>query len=176
MIETRNMRLIPAEVAHFEAILDDTRRLAQMLGVSIAERWVEFPDAIPRGLAYLKAHPDALGWWMYLFTHTADKALIGLGGFKGKPDESGMVEIGYNIAPAYRERGLATEAARGLVDYAFSHPEVRVVDAHTLAFVNPSTRVLEKIGMTKTGAVTEPEHGEVWHWRLQREDYQPRES
>ena len=37
-------------------------------------------------------------------------SLIGLGGFKGAPDH-GQVEIGYEIAPGYRLRGLATEAA-----------------------------------------------------------------
>jgi RimJ/RimL family protein N-acetyltransferase len=175
MIETQHLKLIPCELAHFEAILGDSQRLEQMLRVSIADGWVAFPEAIPRGYEYLKAHTDALGWWMYLFTHTADCALVGLGGFKGRASESGMVEIGYSIAPAYRRRGLATEAARGLIDYAFSHPQVKTVDAHTLAVVNPSTRVLEKVGMKKTGALADPDHGEVWHWRLRREDYQQRE-
>jgi RimJ/RimL family protein N-acetyltransferase len=175
MIETQTLTLIPCELTHFEALLSDQQRLAQMLGVSVADGWLAFPEAIPRGYEYLEAHPDALGWWTYLIKHRADKALIGLGGFKGKASESGMVEIGYSIAPAYRQRGLATEAARGLIDYAFSHPQVKTVDAHTLAVVNPSTRVLEKVGMKKAGAVSDPEFGEVWHWRLSREDYQQRQ-
>lgn len=172
MIQTANLKLIPCELSYFEALLNDPQQLAHMLNLSIAENWVAFPDAIPRGYEYLRSHTDALGWWMYLFTHVADKTLIGLGGFKGKPDEAGMVEIGYSIAPAYQNRGLATEAARGLVTYAFSHPQVKAVDAHTLAAINPSTKVLQKIGMKKTGTLTDPDHGEVWHWRLNREDYQ----
>ncbi len=172
MIETANLKLIPCELSHFEAVLDDPERLAQMLGVSLVEGWVAFPDAIPRGHEYLKAHPDALGWWMYLFTHAADQALIGFGGFKGQASESGVVEIGYSIAPAYQNRGLATEASQGLIDYAFAHPEVKSVDAHTLAVTNPSTKVLEKLGMKKKGVLNDPDHGEVWHWSLSREDYQ----
>lgn len=175
MIETRNLKLIPCELAHFEAILSDPQRLEQMLGIKVADGWAAFPDSLPRGYEYLKAHPDALGWWMYLFTHTEDRSLVGYGGFKGKANNAGMVEIGYSIAPAYQQRGLATEAARGLIDYAFSHPHVKTVDAHTLAVVNPSTRVLEKVGMKKTGALNDPDHGEVWHWRLNREDYQERQ-
>jgi RimJ/RimL family protein N-acetyltransferase len=172
MIETENLKLIPCDLEHFEAILQDHAGLEQMLGVSLADEWVGFPEAIPYGYEYLKANPDAFGWWMYLFIHAVDKTLIGLGGFKGKPDESGMVEIGYSIAPAYRNRGLAGEAARGMIDYAFSHPQVSAVDAHTLPEANPSTRVLQRAGMKKLESVQDPEHGEVWHWRLSREDYQ----
>ena len=172
MIETANLKLIPSELSHFEAIINDPTRLERMLGVSIADEWISFPEAIPYSYEYLKANPDALGWWMYLFVHAKEKMLIGMGGFKGKADEAGMVEIGYGIAPAYRHRGLATEAAQGLIDYAFSHAQIKMVDAHTLAEINPSTKVLERVGMNRLGTVHDPDDGEVWHWRLNREEYQ----
>ncbi|MDX6696284.1 MAG: [ribosomal protein S5]-alanine N-acetyltransferase [Blastocatellia bacterium] len=171
MIETERLRLIPCELAHFDALLRDPPRLEQMLGVSIVEGWSAFPESIARGQEYLKRHMDALDWWMYLFMHAADSALVGQGGFKGKADESGMVEIGYSIAPAYRNRGVATEAAQGLIDFAFSHTHVKMVDAHTLAEVNPSTRVLKKVGMKFIEALRDAEHGEVWHWRLTSDGY-----
>lgn len=169
MIVTENLKLIPCELKHFEVILHDPQQLGRMLGVSVADGWMSFPEAMPRGYEYLKANPDALGWWMYLFIHVEDKRLIGLGGFKGKVDQAGMVEIGYEIAPNYRNRGLATEAAQGLVDYAFSQPEIKIVDAHTLAQANPSTSVLKKIGMKNIGTIRDPEDGEIWHWRLVRD-------
>lgn len=83
-----------------------------------------------------------------------------------------MVEIGYSIAPSYRNRGLATEAANGLVDHAFSFTQIKMVDAHTLMEVNPSMRILEKIGMKNIGTGIDPDEGEVWHWRIVREDYE----
>jgi len=171
MIETKNLKLIPCELAHFEAIVNDPKQLEGLLDVSVADEWISFPEAMPYGYEYLKTNPDALGWWTYLFIHTQDKRLIGSGGYKGKADESGMVEIGYGIAPEYRNRGLATEAAQGLVDYAFSQPKIEVIDAHTLAEVNPSTKVLERIGMKNIETLHDPDEGEVWHWRLSREDY-----
>ena len=76
---------------------------------------------------HLKANPDALGWWTYLFVNAKDRVLVGTGGYKGKADESGMVEIGYAIVPAYRGRGLATEAARGFIDHAFLHAHIERV-------------------------------------------------
>lgn len=111
---------------------------------------------------------DAANWWMYFFVHTADRKLVGSGGFKGKPDDAGMVEIGYAVAPAYRRKGLATEAAQGLIDYAFSHPQVNCVQAHTLAEENESVRVLRKIGMEFVKELNDPEDGDIWQWQLKR--------
>ncbi|MCA1703613.1 MAG: GNAT family N-acetyltransferase [Actinobacteria bacterium] len=179
IIETPRLRLIPCELRHFEAILTDQRQLEQMLGVIVFDDGFDFPgvadiEAMRFLYEYLKANPDALGWWTYLFVHAEDKVLIGPGGYKGKANEAGTVEIGYAIVPAYRRRGLATEAAQGLIDHAFAHARVKRVDAHTLAERNASVRVLEKVGMKFMGAVDDPDVGEVWHWSLHRADYQRR--
>jgi len=55
-----------------------------------------------------------------------------------------------------------------MIAYAFSHPHVTRVDVHTLAERNPSTVVLEKIGMKFAGPVIDPEDGEIWRWSLSR--------
>src|SRR5215210_7404358 len=124
MIETPNLRLIPCGLRHFEAILGDEKELASMLRVALDEDWLGFEparEAMPSSYDYLKSHPEAPGWWMYMLVHTADNILIGLVGYKGAANEHGMVEIGYSLASRYRRRGLATEAARALVEHAFSH-------------------------------------------------------
>ena len=172
MIETARMKLVPCELSHFEAIINDPQTFADALQVTITDGWLSFPEAITQGYEYLKANEDARGWWMYFFIHKTDRKLIGTGGFKGKPDANGMIEIGYEIAPAYRSRGLATEAARALIDHAFSHPCIKTVVAHTLAEFNHSTRVLEKSGMKKIEAIYDAEDGNVWRWRLNREEYE----
>jgi RimJ/RimL family protein N-acetyltransferase len=83
-----------------------------------------------------------------------------------------VIEIGYAIIPEYRRRGLATEAARGLTRYAFSHPEVNLVQAHTLPDGRASINVLKKLGMKFMGAVIDdPEDGEVFLWRVKRNEY-----
>ena len=174
MIETDNLRLIPCSLTHFGAMLRDESELAALLGVGLAEDWLGFSaakEAMPPAYEYLRTHPKADGWWTYLFVHRADNTLIGVGGFKGEADEGGAVEIGYSIAPGYRGRGLAAEAARGMIEYAFSHPHVKRVVAHTLAERNASTRVLEKVGMKFVGAFQDPDDGEVWRWSLSREGY-----
>lgn len=172
MIQTENLQLIPCELIHLETFLRDKKELASILNVAVPDSWPQFTDAMPYAYKQLKADPSLFGWWTYLFIHPVERSLVGSGGYKGKADSSGMVEIGYEIAAEYRNRGLATEAAWGLVRYAFSQEQITTVDAHTLAEINPSTSVLKKVGMKHMGIARDPGFGEIWHWRLTREDYE----
>jgi hypothetical protein len=43
-----------------------------------------------------------------------------------------------------------------------------MVDAHTLAQWNASTKILQKCGLTKIAEKHDPEDGDIWHWRLMR--------
>ncbi len=166
MIKTTNLELIPCTLEHFEAALRDKQKLALMLGVSVPDSWPEFPDSIQQGYDFLRAHPSALNWWMYLFIHRLDQVLVGAGGFVGRPDAAGVVEIGYSVVPEYRRRGLASEAARGLTDYAFAHPEVTEVRAQTLPDGVASIRILKKLGMSEIAR-----DEEVVGWAMRRSDY-----
>jgi [ribosomal protein S5]-alanine N-acetyltransferase len=174
MIETERLELVPCQLKHFEAIINNESELDSVLQVTRAEGWLGFPEAIEAmepSYEYLKTHPTALGWWTYLFVLKADRKLIGLGGFKGEATDDGIVEFGYALAPSYRGRGLATEASRGMIQYAFNHPFVTEVIAHTLPEHNPSTRVLKRAGLRFTSVVNDPSHGEVWRWSLTRRDF-----
>lgn len=174
MIETPRLQLIPCDLQHFHAIINDERQLESLLQVKLADEWLGFPaarEAMQPSYEHLKSHPEILGWWTYLFLHKPDRTLIGLGGFKGLVNEEGMVELGYEIAPGYRRRGLAMEAAKGMIEFAFAHPEIKRVDAHTLAEKNASTGVLAKVGMQFVESVEDPKDGEVWRWSISRDQY-----
>lgn len=176
-IETARLRLVPCETRHFEAILGDRRRLGPMLGVAIPEDALDFSGtAGPKTMRYfrdrLEEDPELLGWWMYLYVHVEDGVLVGQGGYKGRADGSGMVEIGYAISPSHRRRGLATEAAQALIDHAFTHDHVNRVDARTLAEPNASTKVLGKVGMEYVETVEDPRVGKAWRWSVRRSDYE----
>jgi [ribosomal protein S5]-alanine N-acetyltransferase len=166
MIETENLQLIPCGPSHLATVLKDKKGLEPLLGVSVPDGWPVFPGAIPHIYEKLRADPSAVGWWSYLFVHTEDRVLAGDGGFKGRPDRSNEVEIGYALVPEYRGRGLATEAAGGLVGWAFSHPEVAAVEAQTVSDGYGSIRVLQKLGMRFAGATER-----ILRWRLDRQDF-----
>lgn len=167
-ISSLNLFLVPATLPILDAIImEDWAVLSRQLGgVTIADQWMHFPDAMAWMRDYLLEHPDELGWWSYLVIHQADFQLIGTGGYKGVPDPDGVVEIGYEIAPAYQGRGLATELARSLVVRAFGQVSVRTILAHTLAEENASVAVLRKLGFSFVRQIHDLEDGDIWQWSL----------
>jgi [ribosomal protein S5]-alanine N-acetyltransferase len=171
IIETVNLRLVPCELAHLEAFMRDKQELERMLSVTVPDTWPEFPETVPRVHEFLKSDPSSIEWGYHLFIHAKDRALIGEGGYKGKPDKDGMVEIGYAIVPEHRRRGFAFEAAKGLTTHAFSHAEVNIVQAHTLKDGTASINVLTKLGMKFAGTAEDPDEGEVLRWMIERRDY-----
>jgi RimJ/RimL family protein N-acetyltransferase len=85
------------------------------------------------------------GWVLWPVVHRASAELIGFCGFDdGFAPE---VEIGWRLLPDYWGRGLATEAARAVMDYgfrAFGFPRlISVAQPENRA----SIRVMEKLGM-----------------------------
>jgi RimJ/RimL family protein N-acetyltransferase len=60
-----------------------------------------------------------------------------------------QAELGWTFDPAYGGRGLATEAARALVDVCFGPLRLRRVYALCFADNEPSWRLMERIGMRR---------------------------
>jgi RimJ/RimL family protein N-acetyltransferase len=175
MIETKRLQLIACSKMHLNALMQGEQALGDLLGVDFAENWLVFPetiDSLPDALKKLEKDPQVLRWGMRLFLKKDENKIIGNGGFKGAADERGMVEIGYAISPLYEHQGLATEAARGMIDYAFSWSPVKMVDAHTLAAENASVRILQKCGMTRIAEKHDDQDGDIWQWRILREDFE----
>ncbi|GAA2913723.1 hypothetical protein GCM10010517_80290 [Streptosporangium fragile] len=158
-----SVRLLPATATHLEAYVRDPGELAELLGTSLPEGWPEFPQAISFTLDLLRQRPDEGEWWMYFFLDSASGDLVGSGGYKGAPVD-GAVEIGYEIAPGFRRRGLGGAAADALVARAFQHGEVTRVTAHTLAGDAASGGVLRNAGFSVDARIEDPEHGAVERW------------
>ncbi|MDH3592164.1 MAG: GNAT family N-acetyltransferase, partial [Planctomycetota bacterium] len=100
----------------------------------------------------------------FAVVHATEQRVIGNVGFKGPPDEEGNVEIAYAIVRGFRRRGFATEAATAAVRFAFDHPAVRAIRAHTLPELNASTRVLDHCGFKLQGSIDDADDGPVWRW------------
>lgn len=81
---------------------------------------------------------------------TPGALVIGDIGFHGGPDQDGVVEIGYGLAPSRRGQGFMTEALRALVTWAMRDPQVEVVMATTDDDNRASQRVLRAAGFTET--------------------------
>lgn len=79
-----------------------------------------------------------------------DGTLIGDLCFKGAPVK-GTVEWGYGLEQAFWNQGYMTEAARVMLDWAFSQRDVYAVEAETLQENAASQRVLEKLDFKPLG-------------------------
>ena len=67
-----------------------------------------------------------------------------------RPDDRANAEVGlfWAIAPSHQGRGFASEAARALVDYLFTHERLGRVIATTGYENVPSQKVMHRLGMT----------------------------
>lgn len=92
--------------------------------------------------------------------HGADGAHGGDGAGEGAPRADaahGSAEIGWVVHPEVGGRGLATEAAGALIDYAFGALGIRRLVARVDALNAPSRRVCEKLGMRAEAHLLENE-------------------
>jgi RimJ/RimL family protein N-acetyltransferase len=162
------VRLVPATVPLLRALRDDPARFSESIGSPVPDGWPEFPEAIGFTLEHLERGPEAdRRWSMRFFVEPVSGYLIGSGGFAAPPVDR-TVEIGYEIAPRFRGRGLGTAAARALVEDAVATGEVDHVIAHTLPGPNASTGVLTSSGFEHVGDRHDAESGTVWAWRWTR--------
>jgi len=80
--------------------------------------------------------------------------VLGYCGFLHHPEVPEEVEIGYRLDPAYWNRGLITEAARAVRDYAFVGLKLPRVISLIHPENTPSRRVAEKIGLMPEREIT----------------------
>jgi [ribosomal protein S5]-alanine N-acetyltransferase len=153
ILRTERLTLVALTPELARVALEDRAKLGRMLAARVPETWpgADFARMLPRLARGVEAaSPGAEP--TRLIVHTADGVLIGETGFHGPPDGSGTVEVGYSIAPEYRGRGFAFEATRALIDRAFDRPGIRRIVAACLDDNLASIKVLEKLGMRRTGS------------------------
>ena len=83
--------------------------------------------------------------------HRESAELIGFLSLGDMNRYEGYVELEYAIAADYRNRGLATEAVKRMVDYGFSELNLVVIAAWVRSHNAESARVLEKCAFTLEG-------------------------
>jgi [ribosomal protein S5]-alanine N-acetyltransferase len=162
------IRLVAATVPLLNALNDDHPLFSELIGSPIPDGWPEFPEAVGFTLEHLQNASDADRLWsMQFFVNHANGLLVGSGGFAAPP-LGRTVEIGYEVAPAFRGHGFGTAAARALVERAVASGEVDHVIAHTRPGPNPSTGVLVSLDFEHVEDQEDPEVGVVWEWRWTR--------
>ncbi len=152
-LETQQLMLVatPLDVIKKRLTHDDT--FTADMPVANGPRLVTFPatwpgDALvifPRLIDHLEKNPGQELWDGTLIERAILTAAGQLGA-KGAPDENGVVEIGYNVSPAFQGRGYATEMVGALSAWLLDQPGVTQVTAECLETNVASARVLQKTG------------------------------
>jgi ribosomal-protein-alanine N-acetyltransferase len=133
---------------------------------SMMERWVR------RNLD----HQDRHGYGLFSLIHKESDELMGDCGLEhmevdGRPE----VEIGYDIRSDYWNRGLATEAATAVRDFAFETARLPRV----ISLIRPtnvaSKRVAEKVGMAPEKEIVRGD-SPYWVYALSREQWLARNA
>lgn len=118
-----------------------------------------FPSTLTREqsdafLDRVEAHFDAHGYGLWAVEVDGELAgLTGLVWSQGLPVDPAL-EVGWRLSDRFWGHGYATEAARAALEVGLEQvPEVISVTAH----VNePSWRVMERLGMRRTGSFDHP--------------------
>jgi RimJ/RimL family protein N-acetyltransferase len=129
------------------------KRLGELIGCTIPTNWPHVhwePHVFDFLLAQFEQHPDQIGWCRYIAFPDSDgsRTLIGTLGASTKPTAPTEVEFGYSVLPQFEGRGLATEAAKALVELLRNDERITSIIAHTFPSLIGSIRVMEKCGLS----------------------------
>jgi RimJ/RimL family protein N-acetyltransferase len=167
MIETARLLLRPMRATDLDELLQifaDPKVMASFGGI-LFER-ADMQQWIDRNLAHQQQH----GYGLFAVILKANGLLIGDCGLEHtEVDAAPKTELGYDFRSDYWNRGLATEAAAAVRDYAFQVLELPRLISLIRQGNSASRRVAQKIGMRLAAEITR--HGHVyWVYALSREE------
>ena len=139
---------------------DDAPTVQRLVSAyEIAENTLLIPHPYPDGAAaeWIARHGKAPN--NHVFAIALGDEAIGAIGLDVQPDHD-RGEIGYWIGVPYWGRGYMTEAARGVMGWAFESLDLHRIFAQVFTRNPASGRVLQKIGMKHEGTLRQ--HDKKW--------------
>jgi RimJ/RimL family protein N-acetyltransferase len=103
--------------------------------------------------------PASAAWVTGVIWDEGHQVAVGRAGYHGRPDRSGMVEIGYAVDPAYRRRGYARAALEALLQRAAREPQVRTVRVTISPDNVASYQLASQYGFIEVGEQWDDEDG-----------------
>jgi ribosomal-protein-alanine N-acetyltransferase len=167
-LNTPRLELAPLTLQVVESVVVGAREEAERLvGARMPSRWPNrelVERAFPVSLDAIRAQPEACLWGDRVMIARGDdgqRRVIGSVVFHGEPGPDGVAEIAYGVEEASQGRGYATEAVSACVTWALEHRAVAAVQATTFAWHRASLRVIEKVGMVRSGVRDHETLGEL---------------
>ncbi len=139
--------------------LDDADDVARMCGTGVIQRNVlslPYPYTRDNAVSWISNHArrrEDGSCYDFAVTDKDTGALYGSISLVMRVKDSPTAEMGYWIGEEFWNRGYATEAARGLIEYAFSEMMLHRVFAQHFGSNIASGRVMQKAGMKYEGTM-----------------------
>lgn len=150
MIETDRLTILPLTLSQLQLHIADRYQLEAEMGILRGHRQVVEPllsilthFTIPR---LQDPSLDPLYHTLWVAIDRQKNQFVAEAKFKGEPDETGSVEIGYGTYPALHRQGYMSEMVGGLVKWASQQPGVQRIVADTDVENVASQKVLMKNG------------------------------
>ena len=144
--------------AAIEALLEgDDAAASELLDARVpADLIAPEADFFRLRLGQMKRDPSLQEWLVRAAILRESREAVGHAGFHGKPGTNGTqdpdaVEVGYTIYEPYRGRGLATETAQALIDWAREEHGIRRFIFSIAPDNEPSLAIARKLGFVQTG-------------------------
>jgi RimJ/RimL family protein N-acetyltransferase len=161
-VSSERLDLVPMSLEFMEALLGGDRESAQRkVGYRIPADW---PEGIQSGLrfrvAIARELPETLPLLLRAMVLREDSdVVVGRLGFHGPADEDGMLEVGYEVFPAYRRQGYAREAVVAMFRWAQRDPAVRRFRASVSPANQPSRLLVTGLGFVEVRSQWDEEVG-----------------
>lgn len=107
----------------------------------------------------VKADPAVNIWFIRWIVLRETKEIVGSISFHAPPDDSGMIEIGFGISQACRNKGYGTEALLGMWTWVVAQAGVEILRYTVSASNLPSMAIISKFGFTHIGQQLDEEDG-----------------
>lgn len=128
------------ELCHDREIASKTLSISYPFSMEDAEAWIQKKiDNFEKD--------EEIAW---AICHRENGNLMGAVGLKTDLNND-SAEIGFWMGEPYRGKGYVTEAAKGVVEFAFYKMDLNRVEAKHMVGNRGSAKVLEKIGMSYEG-------------------------
>jgi ribosomal-protein-alanine N-acetyltransferase len=151
-ITTRRLRLVPVTVENAGSLWNvlqqpDLRAFQDLPNVGAAA-FAEMVAKRPRHL-----NPAATGRFEWLIYVASAQRPVGWVSLRIAERDPATGEVGYSLVRDFRNKGIATEAVRALVEEAFDRARLARVHAYCVPENKASRRVLERVGFRFEGTL-----------------------
>ncbi len=162
IIETNRLQLHLIETLELVTLFEEPENLAIYSGKAFNNPYRVLMDnsgPLKWRVPQVKINPELNIWFVRWIVLKETNEIIGSISFHAAPDDNGMIEIGYEIAEEFRNRGYGSEALKGMWEWVIDQPGVRTLRYTVSAENLASVAVINKFGFEHVGQQIDEEDG-----------------